>query len=680
MLEKCQYPCAPLVMIHGGAGSGKSTVIKVMCQYIHHILKKEGDDPDCPYVLLSAFTGGAASNIDGQTLHTLFSFNFGAGYQSLSDKNRDQKRALYKNLKVLVIDEISLVDADMLYRIDLRLREITQKDMPFGNVAILAFGDLMQIKPVKGRYIMQCPVSKQFWIAYEIDSLWHKFECIILENNHRQGEDKEYANMLNRIRIGRETSEDIEKLKERVRNENHQDIKKEKDALYIFGTNAKVNQMNNKRLKTLKGDEKVILAICLHKTMKNFSPHTNNAGNISNTPFQKELKLKIGAKVMLTYNVDTSDGLTNGARGDLIGVIEDEKQAVSKLIIKFEVESFGNDKRRKSPGLLKEYPDGTAIEKVNFSFSISKSKSSVINTANVIQFPVKLAFACTAHKIQGATIHKPMKIIIDVMDIWMAAIAYVMLSRICSLEQLFILNEFDKSKMYPNQQALKELERLEEISINKNFSEWEKENSGLLKISSLNCRSLRKHYPDISSDEQLLKSDIICLQETWLDENTILEEFMIQNYNLHLNSHGKGKGIAIYFNMNVLKHDQDISDENMQLSKFTSSSIDIVVIYRSQNGNHEDFIKNLKSLRSSKKPQMIIGDFNFCYHENNLTLKYLHINNFDQIIQEPTHIEGSLLDQAHVKDVKRKFKYLVEVHSKYYSDHKGLSIVIQKGL
>jgi ATP-dependent DNA helicase PIF1 len=277
-------------MVHGGAGSGKSTAIKVMCQYIHHILRKEGDDPDCPYVLLSAFTGGAASNIDGQTLHTLFSFNFGAGFQSLSDKNRDLKRALYKNLKVLIIDEISLVDADMLYKIDLRLREITQKDMPFGNVAILALGDIMQIKPVKGRYIMQCPVTKQFWIAYEIDSLWHKFECIILEKNHRQGDDRQYANMLNRIRIGQETDEDIQELNTRVRKESHPDIKREIDALYIFGTNQKVNQMNNKRLKALKSKERVITAICIHKTIKSFKPSVNNAGNIYNTPFQKELK------------------------------------------------------------------------------------------------------------------------------------------------------------------------------------------------------------------------------------------------------------------------------------------------------------------------------------------------------------------------------------------------------
>ena len=96
----------------------------------------------------------------------------------------------------------------MLYKIDLRLREITQRNMPFGNVAIFALGDIMQIKPVMGRYIMQCPINKQFWLAFEVDSLWHKFDCITLEVNHRQGEDNEYASMLNRIRVGQETPED----------------------------------------------------------------------------------------------------------------------------------------------------------------------------------------------------------------------------------------------------------------------------------------------------------------------------------------------------------------------------------------------------------------------------------------------------------------------------------------
>ena len=517
-----------------------------MSQYIHKILRKEGDDPDCPYVLLAEFTGSAASNISGQTLHTLFYFNFGAGYQSLNDQNRDKKRILYKNLKVLIIDEIYLVEPDMLYKIDLRLREITQRNHPFGNVAIFALGDIMQIKPVMGRYIMQCPVNKQFWLAFEVDSLWHKFECITLEVNHRQGEDKEYANILNRIRVGQETPEDIQKLKERVRNENRPEIQKETDALYIFGTNINVNKLNNRRLKQLKGEEQEIMAICLHKSIKRFKPTVDKgSGTVQKTPFQMELKVKIGAKVMLTYNVDTSDGLTNGARGDLLGIIKDEKGNASKLIVKFEVESHGKERRRTNQQILQKFPGGTPIEKVNFSFSISKSKTSVINTANVIQFPIKLAFACTAHKIQEATIPKPKKMIIDVSDTWMAAICYVMLSRICALWQLFIINEFDESKIYPHQQALKELDRLEGISKNKNLSKWEREEAGALKIYSLNSHSLKKSYQDIISDDPLRRSDVICLQETWLEDDAPLEDIQIPNYDLSINSNGKGKRIAI---------------------------------------------------------------------------------------------------------------------------------------
>ena len=162
--------------------------------------------------------------------------------------------------------------------------------------------------------------------------------------------------MLNRIRIGEETAADIDQLKERVRKRNHQDIKKASGSLFIFGTNMKVNQMNNRSLKDLKGEEQVIMEICLHKSINKFKPSVNNAGNISNTPFQKELRLKTGAKVMLTYNIDTSDGLTNGARGELIGFTEDAKGIISKLIVRFENERYGTEKRRRHPGLLKKYP------------------------------------------------------------------------------------------------------------------------------------------------------------------------------------------------------------------------------------------------------------------------------------------------------------------------------------
>ena len=145
---------------------------------------------------------------------------------------------------------------------------------------------------------------------------------------------------------------------------------------------------------------------------------------------------------------------------------------------------------------------------------------------------------------------------------------YVMLSRVCSIGQIFILDRFDETKMYPSNTALTELIRLDEKSSKRKLTTWETEEKDLLKISSLNCRSLIKHHQDILHDEPLLKGDIICLQETWLDGDNTQDDLEIPGYILHLNSNGKGKGIAIYFKKETFKFEQCIKKELMQLSRF----------------------------------------------------------------------------------------------------------------
>ena len=116
-------PIPPQIVVHGGAGCGKSFVINMMTQWQEHILRTFGDDPNHPYILKCAFTGTAASIIEGQTLHHAFSFSFGNEFFSFADKVRDDRRRLLKNLKILVIDEFSMVKSDMLYQLDLRLKE-----------------------------------------------------------------------------------------------------------------------------------------------------------------------------------------------------------------------------------------------------------------------------------------------------------------------------------------------------------------------------------------------------------------------------------------------------------------------------------------------------------------------------------------------------------------------------
>ena len=236
-----------------------------------------------------------------------------------------------------------------------------------------------------------------------------------------------------------------------------------------------------------------------------------------------------------------------------------------------------------------------------------------------------------------------------------------------------------KTKMYTNMKALDELKRLNSISRNNNPSKWEKEDKKSLKISSLNCRSLNKHYEDIARDDILMKSDIICLNETWVESDDIFDELLIPDYELHLNSKGNGKGVATYYKKDIFKHSSDIKEDNMQLSKFTSDMLDIITLYRSQRGDYDKLNEMIDLMMSDDKPLMIVGDFNFCYLKNkyNRTKQHLKAKKFLQLISEPTHIEGHLLDHAYLRDNEGKLEGETEVHSKYYTDHKSLSIILK---
>ena len=206
-----------------------------------------------------------------------------------------------------------------------------------------------------------------------------------------------------------------------------------------------MEEINAKRILELRGEEFYLEAQCFHDSIKNFKPPISKTGAINNTPFQAKLVLKIGAKVMLTYNVNTADGLVNGSRGEILGVLRNESGDITKLVIKFENPTHGQMRRETQRNLEPRFPSGTTIEKVSFNFSLSKSKKNIVSTARVIQFPVKVAFATTAHKIQGQTVKKPEKVVIDLRSVFQPAMAYVMLSRVESIEQLFILEQFDDS-------------------------------------------------------------------------------------------------------------------------------------------------------------------------------------------------------------------------------------------
>ena len=669
-------PQPPTIIGHGGAGAGKSTVINLLAEWCQLILLKTGDDFDCPYILKCAFTGTAAANINGQTLHSAFGFSFDNTHYSLSDKMRDQRRAQLKNLKMVIIDEISMVKADMLYMLDLRLQEITQNvNIPFGGVAIFSFGDIMQLRPCMGRYIFEIPSNPDFHITHILQSRWKMLQVINLTTNHRQGNDKTYADLLNRIRTGEQTPDDLDLIKTRLRPKNDEDLSKV--DLFICCTRKNVSKHNEAYLKSLPGELLELKAINHLTTQKNFKPKIHPEGTIGMTSFMNELKLKLGSKVILIHNINTPDSLTNGQLGILIGVIKSTNEHTDKLVVKFNNENAGKDARKKSPGISAKYPGGTILERVSFKYPLSKKSKDVSTQATLIQFPLKLAHSITTHKIQGSTIAKPLKVALDIESCFEPAQAYVMLSRVQELDQILIIDKLTPSKLKPNVAAKSELLSMNERSLNANPTNWNKLRTDSLKITSLNIRGLKGNLEDLRCDLRIRKSDIIHLQET-STKNDECQNLNLPNYKNHFINIGQGKGIATYHN-DKFKHVEDIVTETIQITKFSSEYVDSINVYRNQRGIPTDLICYLTQLISKDKITIITGDFNICSRIkwNNQVSTYLKSVGFKQYQQGATHIKGGHIDHLYIKhEGPRSINVETERYSPYYTDHDAILIIL----
>ena len=171
------------------------------------------------------------------------------------------------------------------------------------------------------------------------------------------------------------------------------------------------------------------------------------------------------------------------------------------VVIKFDDPNAGKESRANNPGMAKKYPGGTVIKKKELEYSLAKTQGLVSSIAKLIQFPIVLAWAVTVHKFQGQTVKSPQKVAIDLRSVFEAAQAYVMLSRVQELQQLYILEELPEAKIYSNHLAMKEIERLIKVSLNMNPTEWEKEHDkSRLKVFFLNCRSIQNKFQNIKSD------------------------------------------------------------------------------------------------------------------------------------------------------------------------------------
>ena len=374
-------------------------------------------------------------------------------------------------------------------------------------------------------------------------------------------------------------------------------------------------------------------------------------------------------------NIDTCDGLTNGAKGEIIDFCRDSANNVTGVLVNFPDQDIGKNKRQHYPNILRKYPEHapTLIAKLEFQYGISKQDSI---KATCIQLPLKLCWAVTAHKFQGQTIFKPQKVILDLRKVKEPAQAYVMLSRVQELNQLFILEDLPRSAFKTSGQAIQELERINEISINNNPSKWHINNEKFVKICCLNIRSLPAHFTDLSNDTFIRKSDIICLSETWLqNQSTNLNTFILEGYNNHFNNSGRGKGLAVYFKNNFSVTGV-YTREMLQITKVSSGDLDIIAVYRSEGQSKADLANLLQEIIIPSKQTIICGDFNICNKRepNNIVYKKLETLGFKQLINAPTHISGSQIDNLY-SNINSKIQETFH-SSVYYSDHDAIGVCL----
>lgn len=227
---------------------------------------------------------------------------------------------------------------------------------------------------------------------------------MILKHNHRQGTSSEWANILNRFREGIVTDEDFELLKSRVTEDTILDV----DAMHLIYTNVEFQDHNDQMLNILPADLKLNSSIKVYP--KGRKPKITKAGTIENRQILDVLKIKVGARCVMTVNLNTVDSMVNGATGTIMG-LEFKDENIDCLIVKFDKPSWGEQQRSKYPILAEKYKsvNGTPIFRYETEIQLSTNKGKSLGSgsiAKVHQFPIMINYASTAHKIQVRELYK----------------------------------------------------------------------------------------------------------------------------------------------------------------------------------------------------------------------------------------------------------------------------------
>ena len=384
------------IFLTGKAGTGKTTFLKDVKKYT----KKN-------HIVLAP-TGVAAVNAGAMTIHSFFQFGFGPYVKGISEPEgnymmRREKRELIKSLELIIIDEISMVRADVLDHINDELQRIRRNSEPFGGVQLLMIGDLQQLPPITPDNELEI-LKPHYDSMYFFDSKSLRnsdYYCIELKSVYRQT-DQRFIDILNRVRTGDVTHSDLDEL-----NSHHvADFRPAQGDNYIqlVTHNRMADAINQREMAALSADTFMFDA----KVTGTFPEDA--------FPTSRQLEIKKGAQVMFVKN-DPDKRFINGMLGEVEEVSDDS----------IRVRLSGKD------NIVKVEP--TAWENIRYHMNEETHKIESTKIGSFMQYPIKPAWAITIHKSQGLTFDKA---VIDAHEAFSPGQAYVALSRCRSLDGMVL--------------------------------------------------------------------------------------------------------------------------------------------------------------------------------------------------------------------------------------------------
>lgn len=417
------------VFLTGKAGTGKTTLLKKIIASTHK------------NTVVVAPTGIAALNAGGVTIHSLFQLPFGgflpiggqppytgarSNFQTQDTlfkgmRMTARKLSMIQNLELLIIDEVSMLRADLLDAIDCKLRKIRRNNQPFGGVQVLFIGDLLQLPPVVKGY-EQAELGKYYKSLFFFDSLVLRNNpplYIELDKIYRQV-DGAFIHILNNLRNNQVKNEDVNVLNTKV--QPGFDSTQHDGYITLTTHNNKADRMNDHALAALTTTPYKFKAIVKGDFPENIYP------------LNEELTLKVGAQVMFIKNdLSPEKRYYNGKIGRVISLDQDEVEV-----------------------LFPEENTTITVEPYeweNIRYTMDEQtreiKEKVIGT--FVQFPLKLAWAITVHKSQGLTFEKA---VLDINDVFAPGQAYVALSRLTGLEGLVLEKPIQLKRLSSSEEVL----------------------------------------------------------------------------------------------------------------------------------------------------------------------------------------------------------------------------------